>query len=146
MTDPYQQRDQAYGLEQTRTIERSPLYLPLSQRILNPFPLASSGLSWGDMPQPWSVNVLVYTITVYVVTTNNATNYWTIELRDALGVTLLATLNTSAIAANTSTRLSTTTITQPAGANTWLTIIPTATLAPGAIYIWPAVALLRTGN
>jgi len=131
-------------LEQTEVKEIPALYLPWSQRVLNPFPLASSGTSWGDMGQPWSVNVLAFYASVFVSTTNNGANFWTLNLVDS-SASVLAQVSTAAIAANAAVRLSTTTITQPGSTNQSLGIIPTATGSPGAIYIWPAVALLRTG-
>lgn len=145
MSDPFAQRGIARGLEQTRVIERSPLYLPWSQRTLNSFPLASSGGAWGDVSQPWAVTLLAWYCSVNVSTTNNGTNFWTLTLVNTAGATL-ATLSTSAISANTWTRLSTTTITQPASGNVDLALIATATLSPGAIFIVPALAMLRTGN
>lgn len=132
-------------LERLRKADVTPLYLPWHQRALNAFPLASSGGAWGDSPQPWAVNVLIWTCTVIVGTTNNATNFWTLTLTNDAGVTL-ATLSTAAIAVNTWARLSTTSITQPSSTNTVFTLIATATLSPGAIAIVPALALLRTGN
>lgn len=132
-------------LGQTETKEVPALYLPWSQRVLNIFPLASSGAAWGDSAQPWPVNLLAWYVTVFVVTTNNGTNFWTIELRNDANVAI-ASLSTAAIAANAWTRLSTTTITQPSASNTVVTIRPIATLSPGAIIIVPTLALLRTGN
>lgn len=129
-------------LRQTETKETAALYLPWSQRILNPFPLASSGVVWGDLPQPWPVNVLTFACSVYVVTTNNGANYWTLSLVNSVA-SALASVSTAAIAANAATRLSTATITQPSSANQNFGIIATATGSPGAIYIWPSVALLR---
>lgn len=137
--------DNEERLKQTETKEVASLYLPWTQRVINPFPLASSGGAWGDSPQPWAVNLLRFTCSVFVNTTNNATNFWTITLVDT-AVTTLATLSTSAMAANTFTRLSTTTITQPSSSNVDFIILVTATLAPGSIFIVPALALLRTGN
>lgn len=145
MSDPRQQRDQARKLEQIQVIERPALFLPWTQRVLNPFPLASSGGAWGDTVQPWSVNLLAWYVSVFVNTTNNATNYWTIRLIDQAGTTL-ASFNTSAIAANTGTRFAITAITQPAATNTFIAITATATLSPGAIFIFPALALARQGN
>lgn len=145
MSDPYAQRNLARDLEQTQVIERAPLYLPWSQRVLNPFPLASSGAAWGDMPQSWAVNLLMFYCTVYVITTNNATNFWTVALVDNVG-TVLASFTTAAIANDVSTRFAAAISVQPSAANPRLAIVATATLAPGAIFIWPSVALLRTGN
>src|SRR5687767_13260183 len=131
-------------LEALRKADVPALYLPWTQRVLNSFPLASSAASWGESAQPWDVYALAWYVSVFVVTTNNGTNFWTLTLRDdAAGV--LATISTAAIAANTWTRLSTTTITQPGATNTAFTLRPTATLSPGAIFIVPALALLRTG-
>lgn len=146
MSNPYAQRTIARDLEQTQVVERPPLYLPWTQRVLNPFPLASSGAAWGDIAQPWPVNVLAFYCSVLVATTNNATNFWTVSLVDASS-TVIASFTTAAIAANTFVRFAVTTgIVQPATTSPELEIIPTATLSPGAIYIMPAVALLRTGN
>lgn len=132
-------------IAQTEVKEVPPLYLPFAQRVLNPFPLASSGAAWGDQGQPWAVNILAFYCSVFVSTTNNATNFWTIVLANAAGVAL-ASFTTAAIAAGAWTRFAVTSgITQPATTNPVFVIIPTATLSPGAIHIVPAVALLRTG-
>jgi hypothetical protein len=146
MTDLRQQRDIARRLEQTQVIERPPLYLPWSQRMLNPFPLASSGSVWNDLPLPWSVNVLSFYCSVFVVTTNNGTNFWTIDIVASPSNTIVASVTTASIAAGAFARLEDTTITQPASTDVVLSTRLTATLSPGAIYIVPAVALLRTGN
>lgn len=149
MSDPYAQRNQARGLEQTRVIERSPLYLPWSQRALNPVALAASPAFWGDCPQPWNNLPLVFTCGVYVATTNNGTNFWTIELYSfttASALNLVASFTTAAIAANTPARLSDTTVTAPGATDVAYSLKLIATLAPGAIYVFPALALLRTGN
>ena len=147
MSDPNLQiqrqiQDLQDGHERLRKADISSLCLPYAQRVLNPL---TATQVFGDFAQPWPVNVLAFLATCVVVTTNNGTNFWTINLINA-AATILATITTSAIAANTVTRLSTTTITQPVASNASLSIIATATLAPGAIFIWPALALLRTGN
>jgi hypothetical protein len=121
------------------------MYPPFVNERLLPFPLASSASSLGYFGQPWAVNVLAFYVTVFVLTTNNGTNFWTLSLVDSASTTI-ASVSTSAIAANTSTRLSDLTITQPAASSTSLSLIATATLSPGAIYIVPSVAWLRTGN
>jgi len=134
-------------LRLTEVKEIPALYLPWTQRILNPFPLASSGSTWGDQVQPWPVNVLAFYCSVFVSGTNNGTNFWTISLLNEAGVAL-ASFNTSAIAASTWTRFAVTggSITQPATTNSVFPLSAIATLSPGSIYIAPAVALLRTGN
>ena len=150
MSDPNlviqrQIQDLQDGHERLRKADVPAIYLPWSQRVLNSFPLASSGTAWGETAQPWEVYVLAWYVSVFVVTTNNGTNFWTLTLRDSAS-SVLATLDTSTIAANTWTRLSTAAITQPGASNTVFTLRPTATLSPGAIFIVPALALLRTGN
>lgn len=134
-------------LRQTETKEVPPLYLPFAQRILNPFPLASSGGAWGETSQPWEVNLLAFTVSVFVQTTNNATNFWIIRLLDTAG-TVLARVDTNSPVATPGvwTRYVDTSIVQPSAANATLTITATAALSPGAIFIVPALALLRTGN
>jgi len=129
----------------TEVKEVPPLYLPWAQRLLNPFPLAQSGQGWGDSGQPWAANILIFYASVFVVTTNNGTNFWTLTLTDDTN-TIRATIVTSGIAANGWHRLSAVPASQPAAGNSVLSITATATLTPGAIYIAPAVALLRTGN
>jgi hypothetical protein len=124
-------------------VSRPPL-LPFAQRILNPFPLASSGSQWGNAPQPWAITIQEIAASVFVDTTNNGSNFWTLTFQDAFGTTL-ATLSTAAISASTSTRLSTTTITQPSASSALIILSATATGSPGSIIILPAVSYVRTG-
>jgi hypothetical protein len=151
MSDPNvliqrQIQDLQDGHERLRKADVPALYLPWVQRALNPFPLASSGGVFAEMGLPWLVNVLAFYVTVLVDTTNNGTNFWTLDLRTFPAGTTIASVNTSAIAANTYTPLSDLTITQPVAADVALFLQPVATLSPGAIYIFPSVALLRAGN
>lgn len=137
------------GHERLRKADVPALYLPWSQRILNPFPLASSGSTWGDCPQPWNNVPLAFYVSVDVLTTNNGTNFWTIELFSftaAAGSNLVASVNTSGLTANVPARLSDTTVTAPGSTDVSYFIKATATLSPGSIFIFPALALLRTGN
>lgn len=129
-------------LRQTETKEVPLLYLPYVPRVVNP---TAGGASLGEFPQPWPALILAFYVTVFVGAPNNGTNFWTINLVDAAGGTV-ASVNTSAIAANTWVRLSDLTITQPATTNPVLTVNAVITLAPGVIYVVPSVALLRTGN
>lgn len=129
---------------ETEVRETPVLFLPWAQRALNPFPLASSGTIWGDQGIPWPVSILAFYCSIFVVTTNNATNFWTIALSATPGGAAVASFNTSAVAAGAFNRFSDLTITQPATTDIDLFITPTATLNPGAIFIVPAVALLRT--
>ncbi len=118
------------------------LYLPWTQRVLNPFPLASSGNAWGDQAIPWPVRVLAFYVAVFVSTTNNGTNFWTIQLIDQ-GSNVMASMDTSGIPATSWRRLQDLTITQSVGTNPEVGIVLTATLSPGSIYLCPALPLLR---
>lgn len=137
-------RDIQAQQSRTKTHDMTSLYLPWAQRAVNPFPLASSGGFWGESPQPWAMSVLAWYVSVFVATTNNGTNYWTLALVNSAGSTL-ATLATNAISANTWTRLSTTTITQPSTSNVTFSISATATLSPGSIFIVPVLECVRAG-
>lgn len=143
MSDPRAQRDVSRRLEQTQVIERPMIYLPYAQRALNP--LAATAAA-GDFAQPWAANFIVFRVTVFVTTTNNGTNFWTVDLQDTLG-NVIASVNTSSgVSASTWTRLADTTVTQPATTNAELSVICTKTLAPGTLYVIPSLAVLRTGN
>ena len=134
------------GHEVLRKADVPALYLPWTQRTLNPFPLASSGGAWGDSSLPWATYMLALYVSVFVNGTNNGTNFWTIALVSSPSSTTLASVTTSAISGSTFTRLSDVTITQPSSTDNWLQLVLTATLSPAAIFVTPAVALLRTGN
>lgn len=138
------------GHERLRKADVPAIYLPWSQRTLNPFPLASSGGVWGDTPQPWANSPLAFNASVLVNTTNSATQFWTLSLFTVAtsGATTLITsaLNTSAIAANTPARLSVALSGAPPSTDVWYQLIVTATLVPGSIFIFPSLALLRMGN
>lgn len=128
-------------LKQTETKEVPTVWLPYAQRALNPVAVTTA---MGELAQPWPALLVTFYVTVFVTTTNNATNFWTIDLIDALGNTL-ATVNTSAVAANAWARLLDTTVTQPASTNAVCTVVATTTLAPGTIYVVPNVACIRQG-
>lgn len=133
-------------LRQTETKEVPPLYLPWSQRALNPFPLASSGGVWGEMPLPWPVNVLAITASVDCITTNNGTNYWTLTFTSGPSATVLGTKKTDTTTVNVLTRLVVPITAQPPTTDAHIYLTLTATLSPGSIFVFPALALLRTGN
>ncbi len=133
-------------LEHLRKADVAGNYLPWSQRVLNPFPLASSGNVWGETPQPWEVSVLALYVSVFVNTTNNGTNFWTLDLITEPGGTTLASVSTAAASANTWTRLVDLSVTTPGSTNVALAIRPTATLSPGSIFIVPSLAVLKVGN
>ena len=126
-------------VQQTLVVERIGVRLPYAQRALNPLALAAAPANVGDFPQSRPVTLLAWYTSVYVATTNNGANYWTLKLIDGLG-TVLSTVNTSAIAANTFTRLVAASATQPSSTNVALTVQATVGAgAPGAIYIVPEI-------
>lgn len=130
-------------LKQTETREVPALWLPYAQRALNP---QAAGAALGDFAQPWPMLPQVFSCSVFVTGTNDGGNYWTIDLRDTTGTTI-ASVNTSAMAANTWARLSDTSVTQPATTNVELVVVTTITAgAPGTIYVVPGVSAIRTGN
>lgn len=142
MSDPLDVMRQIRALErqldQSRQKPGNLLSLPYAQRILNPFPLVSSGGIASDFAQSQALMILEFRVSVFVQTTNNGTNFWTLEVRDTAG-TALASVTTAAISAGTWTRLSDTTITQPGSSNVALNVFATATLAPGNIFLVPEI-------
>lgn len=148
MSDPYltmQRQIQALEerLEPLRKTDVTSVFLPYAQRALNS---VAATTALGDFAQPWEAYLLVFSVSVFVSTTNNATNFWTIDLQDTTGA-VIATVNTSSgVTASTWTRLSDTTVTQPLASNTELVAIATKTLTPGALFAVPSVSALRIGN
>jgi hypothetical protein len=135
-------RDQ---LERLRKADAGAIYLHPTQLLLLPVALAASPADFAFTPQPWPCLLLANHCSVFVATTNNGANYWTVELYDVAG-TLLANPNTSAIAANTWTRLNPTAGAQPASTSARFYYKLIASGSPGAIYAVPTLAVLRTGN
>jgi len=82
------------------------------------------------------------TISFYVSTTNNASNYWDITL-DKAGGTVVKTLNTSGASANTFSQVSFTFSTTTVGTTDVLLRIVLAKVgSPGTIYLpWPALEI-----
>lgn len=148
MSDPYlsmQRQIQALEdrLEALRKADVPPTFLPYAQRALNS---VAATAAIGDFAQPWEAYFLVFSVTVFVATTNNGTNFWTIDLVDTTGA-VIATVNTSAgVTASTWTRLTDTSVTQPLSTNAELSVIATKTLTPGALFAVPSVSVLRIGN
>ncbi len=131
-----------YPALEPHILTNMPIYLPWAQRGLNP--QAATGI-WGDQGQPWAVQILAFYCSVYVVGPNSGINYWTVSLTDQ-GLGVIASFNTSAIAAGTWTRFAVTSgIAQPGSTNRINLVNLVTTGAPGAIYVVPAVALLITG-
>lgn len=132
------------ALEVLRKADVPPTYLSYAQRAVNPLTATSTA---GDFAQPWQGYFLVFSVSVFVVTTNNGTNFWTIDLVDSASGSTIATVNTSSgVTASTWTRLADTTITQPASSNVAMSVVCTKTLTPGNLFVVPGIAVLRTGN
>lgn len=130
--------DERYRLTEVKEVPT--VWLPYAQRALNP---QAAAAALGDFAQPWAALLQAFYCSVFVTGTNNGANYWTINLNDTTGTTL-ATVNTSAMAANTWTRLSDLTVTQPASTNVELVVLTAITAgAPGSIYVVPGVACIR---
>src|SRR3972149_4230709 len=108
--------------------------LTYAQRVLNPFPLGSCGGALGDFAQSGEITLLAFFASVFVQTTNNGSNFWTLTLTNSAGATL-ASVSTAAASATTWTRLSDTTVTQPSSTNVVLAVFATATGSPGGIFI-----------
>lgn len=125
------------ALENTRSVDIPGIRLPYAQRILNPFPLASSGNAPGDFPQSRALTILAFNVSVFVVGTNSGADYWTLQLYEDLTMTVVATVVTSAIGPGTWARLSAASLGQPAAGNIAFSLVATATGAPGAIHIVP---------
>lgn len=136
-----QQRATAASLKQTKAVERPGYSLPYAQRFVNPFLLANSGNAAGDFLQRREITVRAFNCAVFVLTTNNATNFWIAQLKDVAGNTI-ASFSTAAIAPNVWARFPPGIVAQPIASNVVLTVTMTATLSPGAIFIVPEVIAL----
>lgn len=97
----------------------------------------------GAFPQAKTVLVLAFRVAIFVSTTNDGANFWTIALTTTAAATI-ASFTTAAIAPNVWTRFAVTTgIVQPGAANVAMLVSATKTLAPGTIYVIPEVLLLE---
>lgn len=86
------------------------------------------------------LSLIKWTQTVFVSTTNNGSNYWTVQLDD--GTSAFASFNTGGIAANAWAAFIVTSFTQPTGVppSGFIGISCTKTGAPGAL-IWAGANL-----
>lgn len=135
----------AYKLRKALTphiLAATPIYLPFIPERVIPIPLASSGGVHGYFAQPWPIAVLAFYATVNVLTTNNSTNYWTIQLQDSPANVLASVSTQTGVTPGAAFRLLDTTVTAPVAASPFLQVVPIATGAPGALYLVPAVAVL----
>lgn len=128
------QRNHAQRLGQVEVIERPGKPLAYAQRALNP--VAAGTVLLGDFAQFGAVDPLVWHVSVFVATTNNGSNYWTLELISTAGA-VLATLTTSVASVATWTRLTTSTITAPGSSNVVVSLRASVTGAPGNLYVVP---------
>lgn len=144
MSDLRAALDLQWRMGQTEVKEVPSIYLPPTLLRFSPVALAASPADYAFTVQPWPCYLLANYLSVFVNTTNNGTNYWTIEVLDVPG-TVLANPNTAAIAANTWERLNPTVGAQPASTSARFYYRLTATGSPGSIYVVPVLSVLRTG-
>lgn len=123
-------------------VDRLTDLLPQARRLVNPIALASSPATICDIAQARAVTVISFTCSIFVATTNNGTNYWTIKLADQ-GASVLSSFDTSGIAAGTWTRFAPALSAQPGAANVSIIVQAVATGAPGAVYVIPEVRVKR---
>lgn len=128
-------------VERVRKPDLPGLRLSYAQRILNPITLAASPAVAGDFPQTGTIVMLAFRASVFVQTTNNGSNYWTIDLINTAGATL-ATFDTSALSTGTWTRLAAVSLTQPSSSNVDLAVRATATGSPGNLFLVPELVVV----
>lgn len=124
----------ARDIERLRTIEKRSNVLPFAGYAAT----GGVGLTANDTMMAVSMSrllvVLSWTQTIYVATTNDGSNYWTIQIDD--NVTAFASFTTAAIAPNTWSTSNITSFTQPTAAPTsgWILIRCVKTGAPGRLF------------
>lgn len=126
----------------TTTLYHEPAAL---QDVLNPNAGTATihrAVLWGTDYAVWAVTLYAW---VYVVTTNDASNYWTIALFRQPGNASVASVNTSALAANTHSRLQAAIAAQIATTDYEVEIVPSKTGAPGNIFVATALAYRLVG-
>jgi len=134
-----------HDVERLGTIDNHLTFLPVGIYTHAPFPFAASGSAYA----PWTVTIpragriVSFILGFYVGTTNNATNYWTFTLREAISATTVVTMNTSASSANTWTRLAPTTSYDVTTSLVALEIVARSTLAPGNLWMSAPIIAMR---
>jgi hypothetical protein len=128
-------------VEGIKLSESSGYPLTYCQRALNPNTVIGTTYT-GDFGICRPINYfLLFSVSVFVSGTDNGTNFWTLNVRDSGNTITVATVNSSAVAANAWSRLYTTTssgITFPYNAAQFLMqLVPTGT--PGQIYVLPTI-------
>jgi hypothetical protein len=113
------------------------------QNILNPFPLASTGLLHSAVGVSGPIRILGFYCTTVVTGTNNATNYWKIELKQVNNNSIMATILTTSESLGVWTKHYVVPSAQPNGSEAGFWICPTAVLSPGPIHILPGMMYLR---
>lgn len=115
-------------------------FVYLSSRIGSLSSISTSPVELCGTTLPRPLRVQSLRVAVFVSTTNNGSNYWTLQLRGVATAVALLTINTSAIAAGAWALL--------VGANaaknvsdteTGVAIVAIKTGSPGALAIMPAV-------
>jgi len=134
-----QQKQTAQALGLTAVKETPLIRLTYSQRVLNPTAIAAN---IGDFAQSGPIRLVAFLCTVFVTAPNTGAAFWDVRLRDTAG-TVLATFSTSTIAPATFARMSAPITVQPGSANTLLTINTITTGAPGALFVFPEVLIMR---
>lgn len=123
---------QEHDIERLRTIERPGYLLPFSPYdSLSPF--TGSPVVTYNVTLDRDGTIAKWTQVVRVLTTNDGTNYWTLNLSRIDTDAVLMTFNTSAIAAGIWTKLSNSTITAITASMSGLYILATKTGAPGVL-------------
>jgi hypothetical protein len=122
--------------------EIAQLYLPFAANVAQPI-AATNTLGIATVPR--ALSVVTFKIAALVITTNNASNYWTIKLvaqDGGLDITN-ATVNTSAVAADVWNVLTVTVGTSVASTYDAIYAYATKTLNPGSLY-WGAPLVTYT--
>lgn len=121
-------------------IEVGGYYLPFTQRLLNPVSISSL---LGDYPVIRSVTVLKLLLcSIYVVTPNNGSNYWTIALTSAGGSTMMSLSTATGVTSAVWSRISTETVIAEVTTELMLTLTVTKIGTPGSLYTLPAVYVI----
>lgn len=102
------------------------------------FAASTNTIRLGQLRSDYRAFLTRFEATIFVLTTNNGSNYWTLTLRDSsAAAVLVATTAADAANANVSkvyTDTTSPTLVSPAAARTYLSLDVATTGAPGAFY------------
>jgi hypothetical protein len=113
-----------------------PTYLPFGVNdTINP--LTANGNPYAATVDR-TLTMIKLTVALYVVTTNDGSNYWTISLKRLSDNAQVAAFNTSALSPDTTTQLTTTSfdIASVGTADAGLVVGAAKTGSPGNLYLW----------